>query len=52
MAFDDAVIVICLLDDKIKVKQVVYFIVKVIIAGTFFGILIGIFALFLFAKGT
>jgi uncharacterized membrane protein len=52
MAFDDAVVVICMLDDKIKVKQAVYFIVKVIIGGEFLGILIGIFALFLIAKGT
>jgi len=52
MAFDDAVVVICMLDDKIKVKQTVFFIVKVIIAGIFFGILIGLFALFLSVKRT
>ncbi len=52
MAFDDLVVVVCMLDDKIKVKQAVYVIVKVIIGIVFFGILVGIFALFLFMKQT
>jgi uncharacterized membrane protein len=52
MAFDGLVIVVCMLDDRIKVKQAVYFVVKVIIGGAFFGILIGIFALFFFVKQT
>lgn len=35
MAFDDKVVVICMFDDKIKVKQAVLCIVKVIIASIF-----------------
>jgi uncharacterized membrane protein len=52
MTFDQAVVVIYMLDDKIKMKQAAYFIVKVIISVAFFGILVGIFALFLFVKQT
>jgi hypothetical protein len=37
MAFDDLVVVVCMLDDKIKVKQAVFFIVKVIIGIAFFA---------------
>jgi uncharacterized membrane protein len=46
MSFDQAVVVIYILDDKIKMKQAVYFIVKVIIGIAFFGIFVGIFAFF------
>ena len=52
MAFEDAVVVIYMLDDKIKVKQAVHLMVKGIVGGAFWGILIGMFALFLFAKWT
>ena len=52
MTFDQEVVVIYMLDDKIKMKQAVYFIVKVIIGVAFLGILVGIFALFLFVKWT
>ena len=48
MTFDQEVVVIYMFDDKIKMKQAVHFIVKVIIGVAFFGILIGIFALFSF----
>ncbi len=50
MAFDDAVFVIYMLDDKIKVKQAVHLMVKGMVGGAFLGILIEMFALFLFAK--
>ena len=52
MAFDDLVVVVFMLDDKIKVKQAVYFVVKVIIGVAFLDILIGIFALLFFVKQT
>ena len=47
MAFDDAVIVIYMFDDKIKVKQAVLLMDTGIVGGAFWGILIGIFALYL-----
>ena len=37
MAFDDLVVVVCMLDDKVKVKQAVYLIGKVIIGIAFFA---------------
>ena len=40
MTFDDLVVIIDMLDDKIKVKQAVCFVVKVIIGYAFLGILI------------
>jgi uncharacterized membrane protein len=46
------VAVIYMLDYKIKMKQAVYFVVKVIIGVAFLGILIGIFALLFFVKQT
>ncbi len=52
MTFDQKVVVIYMLNDKIKMKQSVYFIVKVIIDVAFLGILVGIFALFLLVKWT
>lgn len=52
MAFEDAMVVICMLDDKIKIKQAIHLVVKVIIGVVFLGILMGIFALFLFVKQT
>jgi uncharacterized membrane protein len=53
MAFDDAVVVIYMLDDKIKVKQAVHLMGTGMIGGAFWGILIGMFALFfLIAKWT
>jgi hypothetical protein len=50
MTFDQEVVVIYMFDDKIEMKQAVDFIVKVIIGCAFLGILVGIFALFLFVK--
>ncbi len=52
MTFNQEVVVIYMLDDKIKMKQAVYFIVKVAIGVTFLSIFAGIFALFLFVKQT
>jgi hypothetical protein len=52
MTFDQEVAVIYMLDNKIKMKQAVYFIVKVIIGIAFFGIFVGIFAFVLFVKWT
>ena len=52
MTFDQEVVVIYMLDDKIKMKQAVDFIVKVIIGIAFLGIFVGIFALFIFVKQT
>jgi uncharacterized membrane protein len=52
MTFDQEVIVIYMLDDKIKMKQAVDFIVKVTIGAAFLGIFVGIFALFLLMKWT
>jgi len=53
MAFDDEVVVIYPLDDKIKVKQAVHLMGTGIVGGAFWGILIGMFALFiLIAKWT
>jgi uncharacterized membrane protein len=53
MAFDDAVIVIYMFDDKIKVKQAVLLMGTGIVGGAFWGILIGMSALFiLIAKWT
>ncbi len=52
MTFEQEVIFIYMLDDKIKMKQAVDFIVKVIIGIAFLGILVGIFVLFLFVKWT
>ncbi len=52
MTFDQEVVVIYMLDDKIKMKQAVYFIVKVAIGVAFLSIFVGIFALFLFVKQT
>jgi len=52
MASEDSVVVICMLEDKIKTKQAIHLVVKVIIGVVFLGILIGIFALFLFVKQT
>lgn len=52
MAFEDVVVVICMLDDKIKLKEVVHFIVKLIIGSVFLGILIGLFVLFHLVKWT
>ena len=40
MAFDDAVIVIYMFDDKIKVKQAVLLMGTGIVGGAFWGILI------------
>jgi uncharacterized membrane protein len=47
MAFDAAVVVIYMLDDKIKAKQAVHLMGTGIVGGAFWGILIGMFALFL-----
>lgn len=47
MAFDDAVVAIYMLDDKIKAKQAVHIMGTGIVGGAFWGILIGMFALFL-----
>ena len=47
MTFDDAIVVICKLDSKIKVKQAVYLMGTSIVGGAFWGILIGMSALFL-----
>jgi uncharacterized membrane protein len=53
MAFDDAVVVIYMLDDKIKVKQAVLLMGTGIVGDAFWGILIGMSALFiLIAKWT
>jgi uncharacterized membrane protein len=53
MALDDAVVVIYMLDDKIKVKQAVLIMGTGIVGGAFMGILIGMSALFiLIAKWT
>jgi uncharacterized membrane protein len=45
MAFEDAMVVICMLDEKIKMKQTVHFIAKVIIGDVFLDIIRGIFTL-------
>lgn len=45
-------VVICMLDDKIKIEQAIHLVVKVIISVVFLVILIGIFALFFFVKQT
>ncbi len=50
MTFDQEVVIIYMLDDKIKMKQSVDFIVKVTIGVVFVGIFVGIFALFLLMK--
>jgi uncharacterized membrane protein len=50
MTFDQEVVVIYMLDDKIKMKQAVDFIVKVAIGVVFLSIFVGIFALFLLVK--
>ena len=50
MAFEETLVVICVLDDKIKMKQAVHSIVKVIIVVIFLGIFIGLFALFYLLK--
>ena len=47
MAFDVAVVVIYMLDDKIKVKQAVFLMGTDMVGGAFWGILIGMSALFL-----
>jgi len=47
MAVDDAVVVIYTLDDKTKAKQAVHIMATGIVGGAFWGILIGMFALFL-----
>jgi uncharacterized membrane protein len=53
MAVDDAVVAIYMLDDKIKAKQAVHLMGTGIVGGAFWGILIGMFALFiLIAKWT
>ena len=46
MAFDDAVVVIYMLDNKIKAKQAVNLMGTGIVGGAFWGILIGMSALF------
>ncbi len=50
MIFDQEVVIIYMLDDKIKMKQSVDFIVKVTIGVVFVGIFAGIFTLFLLVK--
>jgi len=50
MTFDQEVVIIYMLDDKIKMKQSVDFIVKVMIGVVFVGIFVGIFTLFLLVK--
>jgi len=50
MAFEDAVGAIFMFNDKIKTKQAVDFMIKFIIGDIFFGIFIGIFALFYLVK--
>jgi hypothetical protein len=52
MTFDQEIVIIYMFDDKIKTKQAVDFIVKVIIGVAFVSIWVGIFALFLFVKWT
>jgi uncharacterized membrane protein len=52
MAFEDSTVVIYMFNDKIKMKQAVHFIVKVIIGDVFLGIFIGLFALFHLVKWT
>jgi uncharacterized membrane protein len=47
MAFDAAVVVIYMLDDKIKVKKAVHLMDTGMVGGAFWGILIEMFALFL-----
>jgi uncharacterized membrane protein len=53
MTFDDAIVVICKLDSKIKVKPAVHLMGTGIVGGAFWGILIGMCALvILIAKWT
>jgi uncharacterized membrane protein len=47
MTFDVATVVIYMLEHKIKVKPAVHFMGTGMVGGAFWGILIGIFALFL-----
>jgi len=47
MTFGDATVVIGKLDSKIKVKQAVHLMGTGMVGGAFWGILIGVFALFL-----
>jgi len=47
MAVDDDMVVVCMLYDKIKVKQAVHLMGRGMVGDTFWGILIGMFALFL-----
>ena len=47
MAFDDSLVVIYMLDDKIKVMQAVHLMGTYMVGGAFWSILIGIFALFI-----
>jgi len=47
MTFGDATVVIGKLDSKIKVKQAVHLMGTGMVGGAFWGILIGMFALFL-----
>ncbi len=49
-AFDDLVVIIDMLDNKIKVKKAIHLIVKGMVEGEFLGIFIGMFALLLFIK--
>ncbi len=50
MTFEQEVVIIYTLDDKIKMKQSVDFIVKVTIGVVFVGIFVIIFAMFLLVK--
>jgi uncharacterized membrane protein len=47
MAVDDDVVVVCMLDDKIKVKQAIHLVGRCMVGSTFWGIFIGMFGLFL-----
>jgi uncharacterized membrane protein len=48
MAVDDDVVVVCMLNDKIKVKQAVHLMGRDMVSGIFWGILPGMFALFIY----
>jgi uncharacterized membrane protein len=49
MTADDSTVVICKLDSKIKVRQLVYLMSAGMVGGAFWGLLIGMFASVLFS---